>query len=129
MSAIQNGDVDDTTFTYTGSNLADNDGIQFLCSNGIVYKVDNDAVKATYSKAGVPTTKIKSAGDYVATVTLNTKDVKGTFTVPFTVDKLDLSKASFSVNASRNGGIKDVQGFKNRLIVNGALRAMITSST
>ena len=120
VSAIQNGDVDDTTFTYTGSNLADNDGIQFLCSNGIVYKVDNDAVKATYSKAGVPTTKIKSAGDYVATVTLNTKDVKGTFTVPFTVDKLDLSKASFSVNASRNGGIKDVQGFKNRLIVNGA---------
>ena len=119
MTAVQNGDADDTTFTYTGSDLAAADGIQFLCSNGKVYKGSDSNVTVTYAKAGETKTNIINAGDYVATVDVD-GDVTGTFTVPFTVDKLDLSKASFSVNASRDGGIKDVQGFKNRLIVNGA---------
>jgi hypothetical protein len=119
MTAVQNGDVDDTTFTYTGSDLAAANGIQFLCSNGKVYKSGDSNVAVTYAKAGKAETTIINAGDYVATVTV-TGDVTGTFTVPFTVEKLDLSKASFGVNASRGGGIKDVQGFLNRLIVNGA---------
>ncbi|MBM6786794.1 S-layer homology domain-containing protein [Collinsella tanakaei] len=88
-----NGDVSDTTFTYTGKTQQ----IGFLLDGHKV--ADGDVFDVTYYVAGTDTvvSSIVDAGNYVAVL-----EGKGSYTgsevqIPFTVGKLDLSSANITM--------------------------------
>jgi len=93
LTAVEDNDADDTTFTYNGKpqkvTFVDQNGDEFPTSEGEVLFYDTVGNKVDGNGKTAPT----KAGSYVATVTKGGK----TYNVPFAVEKLDLSKAFISV--------------------------------
>ena len=86
-------DLSDTTFTYTGKALVNGDA-----EGNIAVALNGEKLtgaKVEFHKKGDKTTagaaEVKDAGEYYAVVTKEGQSVE----IPFTVEKLDLSKVSF----------------------------------
>ena len=90
-------DLSDTTFTYTGDALVsgDSEGNIAVALNGekLTGAVAKFYKKGTIVTASTEEAEVKAAGEYFAVVTKDSQSVE----IPFTVEKLDLSKVNFDV--------------------------------
>ena len=89
-------DLSDTTFTYTGDALVSGDaeGNIAVALNGEKYAAKSVVFHKKGDKATDKAVEVKNAGEYYAVVT-STDDQS--VEIPFTVEKLDLSKVNFDV--------------------------------
>ena len=89
-------DLSDTTFTYTGDALVngDKEGNIAVALNGEKYATKSVVFHKKGDKATDVAVEVKNAGEYYAVVTSNDNQ---SVEIPFTVEKLDLSKVNFDV--------------------------------
>lgn len=89
-------DLSDTTFTYTGDALVngDKEGNIAVALNGEKYAAKSVVFHKKGDKATDAAAEVKNAGEYYAVVTSTDNQ---SVEIPFTVEKLDLSKVNFDV--------------------------------
>ena len=115
LTAVEDKDADDTTFTYNGK--AQN--VTFVDQNGDEFKTAGWTVKY-YNANGTPVDKNgntapANAGSYTAVVSKG--DVS--YTVPFTVEKLDLSKAAIFIEDATTTPYKDEPAVEAKMVISG----------
>ncbi len=121
LTAVEDKDADDTTFTYNG--MPQN--VTFVDQNGDEFKTAGWTVKY-YNANGTPvdgggSTAPASAGSYTAVVSKG--DVS--YTVPFTVEKLDLSKAAIFIEDATTTPYENEAAVEAKMAISGVENAQV----